>query len=137
MTPTTAAVMPVRAADRAWLPRSRSTYGAPRKMKTKQGTNVTQVVSSAASTAATHGLSEPGVAVGAEERDELHDHDQRARRGLGEGEAADHLAGCEPAVDLDGLLGDVGQHGVGAAEGDQRGAGEEQRLVGEDAVARR
>ncbi|MDG9713607.1 hypothetical protein QC385_36605 [Streptomyces sp. DH10] len=33
---------------------------------------------------------------------------------------------------LDRLLGDVGRDGVGAAEGDQGGAGEEQALGGED-----
>ena len=60
MTPTTAAVIPVSAADSDRLPRSRSTYGAPRKMNTKHGTNVTQVVSSAARTAATHGFRLPG-----------------------------------------------------------------------------
>ena len=43
--------------------------------------------------------------------------------------------GCEPPVDLDGLLGDVGEHGVGAAEGDHGRAGEEQSLVDVDAVA--
>ena len=60
ITPTTAAVMPASAAVSERLPRSRSTYGAPRKMKTKHGTKVTQVVSSAASTAATQGGSAPG-----------------------------------------------------------------------------
>ena len=73
-----------------------------------------------------------GVAVGAEERDELHDHDQRARRGLRQGEAPDHLAGRQPAVGLDGRLRDVGEHGVGAAEGHQRHAAEEDPLVHED-----
>jgi putative transposase len=57
ITPTTAAVMPVSAADSAWLPRSRSTYGAPSRMNRKQGTNVTQVVSNDATTPATHGSS--------------------------------------------------------------------------------
>ena len=79
------------------------------------------------------GVEVAGVAVGADEGDELHHHDQRPGSGLGQGEAADHLARGEPAVDVDGLLRDVGEHGVGAAEGDDRGAGEEQALVDEDA----
>lgn len=37
--------------------------------------------------------------------------------------------GPEPAVVLYGLLGDVGEDGVPAAEGDQRGAGEEDDLL--------
>ena len=53
-------------------------------MNRKHGTNVTQVASSEAEQAATHGSRAPGVAVGAEERDELHDHDQRAGGGLGQ-----------------------------------------------------
>ena len=60
MTPTTAAVMPVRAADSDRLPRSRSMYGAPSRTNRKLGTNVTQVTSSDATTAATHGSSVPG-----------------------------------------------------------------------------
>ena len=80
------------------------------------------------------GVERAGVVVGAEERDELHDHDQRAGGGLGQGQAADHVAGGQPAVGLDGPLGDIGEHGVGAAEGDQGGAGEEQPLLGEDAA---
>ena len=74
------------------------------------------------------------VAVGAEERHELHDHDQRSGRGLGQGQAAHHLPRRQPAVDLHRLLGDVGEHGVRPAEGHDRGAGEEQPLLGEHAV---
>ena len=72
-------------------------------------------------------------AVGADERDELDHHHQRPRGGLGEGQTAHHLAGGQPAVDLDRLLGHERQHGVGAAEGDQGGPGEEQPLVDQDA----
>jgi predicted MFS family arabinose efflux permease len=60
MTPTTAAVMPVRAAETERLPRRRSMWGAPRKMNRKQGTKVTHVVSSAPSRAAAQGLRAPG-----------------------------------------------------------------------------
>ena len=80
------------------------------------------------------GVERAGVAVGAEEGHELDDHDQRAGGGLGQRQAAHHLARRQPAVDLDRLLGHVGEHGVGAAEGDQRGPGEEQPLRGEDAA---
>jgi len=59
ITPTTAAAMPVSAADRRRLPRRRSTCGASRTTKSKDGMNVTQVVSSASRTAAGHGAS-PG-----------------------------------------------------------------------------
>ena len=47
-------------------------------------------------------------------------------RGLGHAEAVQHLARPEPVVVLDRLLRDVGQHGVGAAEGDDRHLGEEE-----------
>ncbi len=39
-----------------------------------------------------------------------------------------------PAVDVDGLVSDIGEHSVGAAKGDDGGAGEEQTLMDEDAV---
>ena len=99
------------------------------------GTKVTQTVSSDARTAATHGLSDAGVAIGAEERDELHHHDQRPGGGLSQREPVDHLAAGHPVVGVDRLLGDVGEHGVGAAEGDHGGAGEELALFDEHAVA--
>lgn len=76
-----------------------------------------------------------GIAERAHERHELDDHDQRAGRRLGKGEAAHHLARCQPPVDRDRLMGHVGEHSVGAAEGDQGGAREEQALVDEDAGA--
>jgi hypothetical protein len=69
---------------------------------------------------------------GAHEADELHDHDQRAGRGLGQAQAIQHLAGLEPAVGLDRLLRDVGQHGVGAAESNHRHLREEYGDVRED-----
>jgi hypothetical protein len=50
-TPTTAAVMPVKAPARVLLLRSRSMQGAPRKMNRKVGTNVTQVASNDADVA--------------------------------------------------------------------------------------
>jgi hypothetical protein len=62
-------------------------------MKMKLGTKVTQVVSSAPTDRGRPGVEAAGVAVGAEEGDELHDHDEWAGRGLGEREAVDHLLG--------------------------------------------
>jgi hypothetical protein len=59
------------------------------------------------------GVQGAGVVVGAEERDELHHHDERSGSGLGQGRAADHVGCGELAVVLDGALRDVGQHGVG------------------------
>ena len=90
----------------------RSMKGAPTKTNTKLGTKVTQVTSNDATTPAVHGESRGGVSMGAEERDELDHHDQRPRRGLGQRQAADHVARGHPAVGLDGLLGDEREHGV-------------------------
>ncbi len=126
MTPTTAAVMAVSAALRRGCSPSFSMWGAPRKMKRKQGMNVTQVVMSAP-TVAPATLScwivPPMTA------DELQHHDERAGRGLGEGETAHHLRMREPAVVFDGLLRNVRQHRIRAAEGDEGGLAEEQALL--------
>lgn len=65
----------------------------------------------------------------------LYDHDERSGRRLGHNQAADHLAGCQPAVDLHRALRHVGQHGIRAPEGHNGGTGEEQRLDREDAVS--
>ena len=70
----------------------------------------------------------------ADEADEGHHHDQRARRGLAERQAVDHLRAAEPLVLLDRALVDVGQHRVGAAEGQQRGLGEEPAHLRQRAV---
>src|SRR5260370_14453515 len=60
ITPTTAAVMAASVAASALLPRSTSTNGAPKKIHRKQGTKVTQVVSSPPSVAASSGGNAPG-----------------------------------------------------------------------------
>ena len=60
------------------------------------------------------GVEGAGRAVGTDESDELHHHDEWTRSGLGQGEASHHLAGCQPRVDLDGTLGHVGQYGIRA-----------------------
>lgn len=56
---------------------------------------------------------------------ELGHHDQRTGGGFGQTETDQHLLGGEPPVG-DGLIGDIAQHGVSAAEGDKGGFGEEQ-----------
>ena len=60
----------------------------------------------------------------ADEGDESHHHDQRARCGFAEGEAVDHLHRCDPLVVFDCGLIDVGQYRIGAAKGQQRRLGE-------------
>ena len=57
----TAAVIPFSAAVRWVLLRSRSTYGASRKMNTNDGTNVTHVVRRAPMVAAAQGSRPPGL----------------------------------------------------------------------------
>lgn len=57
------------------------------------------------------------------------------RRDHFQAEPTHHFSGGEPTEGLHRLLRDVGEDGVGAAEGHQCGAGEEQALFGEDAVA--
>ncbi len=106
----------------ARCPRSFSRYGAPRKIHRKLGTKVTHTVSSDPSMAAGQRIEAAGVAVGAEERHELHHQDQRTRGGFGQAQAVEHFTGAEPAVGFHRLLADVGEHRVGAAEGDHRGA---------------
>ena len=93
------------------------------------------MVSRPPSVPATSGGRRARIAKGAHEAHELGHHDQRPGRGLGEPQAVQHLAGREPAVGLDGGLGDVGEHRIGAAEGHHRHLREEQRDLGED-VAR-
>ena len=70
----------------------------------------------------------------ADEADELQHHDERPRRRLGEAQAIEHLAGLEPAVMLHRLLRDVWQHGIRAAESDERGLAEKQPLAHQRAL---
>ena len=69
------------------------------------------------------------------EADEAEHQDQRPRRGFGQRQAVDHVAGRQPAVALHGLLSDVGEDSVGAAERDHRHLGEEQAHLREDLIA--
>ena len=71
----------------------------------------------------------PGIAIGTEEADELHDLDQRPGRRFRHAETVEHFAGREPVVGVDALLADVGEHRVGPAERDHRRLAEEQRLL--------
>jgi drug/metabolite transporter (DMT)-like permease len=63
--------------------------------------------------------------VAADKADEGHHHDQRPRRGFTQRQPVDHLGRREPAVVPDRALIHIGQHRVGAAEGQQCGLGEE------------
>ena len=82
MTPTTAAVIPVSAAARSRLPRRRSTYGAPSRMKRKHGHERHPRRQQRGDHGGDPGVEVARAAVGADERDELDDHDQRPRGGL-------------------------------------------------------
>ena len=68
----------------------------------------------------------------ASESDELEDHDQGAGCGFGQAEAGDHLSLGEPAVGFHRLLGDIREHGVGAAEGDESGLTEKEAFLDSD-----
>jgi tetratricopeptide (TPR) repeat protein len=127
ITPTTAAVMPVSGAVNFRSPWVDSTSGAPARMNRKLGRKVKKVATAAPAKPASSSMirAEDLLGPGADEADEGHHHDQRPRRGLAQRQAVDHLRAGQPAVGLDPALVDVGQHRVGAAEGDQRGLGEE------------
>jgi hypothetical protein len=73
-----------------------------------------------------HRRQRAGIAVAGEEADELHDHDQRARRRLRHAEPGQHLVGPQPVILLDRLLRDVGENRVRAAERDDGGLAEEE-----------
>ena len=49
------------------------------------------------------------MAVGSQERHELHDHNQRPRRRLGHAQTIEHLGGENPVVNIDRLLLDIGE----------------------------
>ena len=130
ITPTTAAVIAASAPPSARLPRKRLDERRAEEDPEEAGHEGHPGGEHAAERAGDHGMQRARIPKGAHEADELHDHDQRAGRGLGQAQAIQHLAGLEPAVGLDRLLRDVGQHGVGAAEGDDRHLAEEHRDPG-------
>ena len=134
MTPTTAAVMAASAPDSRRLARNCSTNGAPAKIHSIDGTNVTQVVSAAPSTPAATGENGSGIAKGGEEADELRHQDQRPGRRFREAEAVDHFRRGHPAIGRDRLLRHVGEQRIGAAEAHHRELGEEQADAGQHMV---
>jgi len=70
-------------------------------------------------------------AIGGEEAHELGDEDERPRRGFGQGQAVDHFGGAEPAFALHRRLRHVGEHRIGAAEGDHGEFREEDTDLGQ------
>ena len=126
MTPTTAAVIAASAPDSRRLARSGSMNGAPAKIHSIDGVNVTHVVIAAPRTpTAARTVERRCVAVGREESDKLRYQDQRPGRGPGEAEPIDHFRCSHPMVRLDRLLGHIGQQRIGAAEAHHRELGEE------------
>ena len=119
--------MAVSGAVKPSLPWVASTSGPPARMKTKRR----QEGEEGHDTGAGDAGEEQGVGPehacrpAADEADEGHHHDQRPGRGFAQRQAVDHLRPGQPVVVLDRALVDVGQHRVGAAEGQQRGLGEE------------
>ena len=75
------------------------------------------------------------VAVGAEEGHKLHHHDERTRGGFGQAQAVEHFARRQPAIGRNRFLADVGQHGISAAEGDNRRLAEKHGLIEHHVVA--
>jgi hypothetical protein len=61
----------------------------------------------------------------AEVADPGDDHDQRPRSGFAQRQAVHHLRAGQPGVLLDAALIDIGQHGIGTADGEEGGLGEE------------
>ena len=135
ITPTTAAVRADKAAFSDLLPRSFSTNGAPRKIHRKHGVNVTQVASKPPSVPASMGDSPPGSRNAAMKPTNCSTMIKRPGRGLGHAEAIQHLAGFQPAVVLDRLLRDIGEHRIGAAERHHRHLAEEDSDLAEDVGA--
>ncbi len=119
MTPTTAALIPVSAADSAWFPRSFSTDGAPTRMNKKEGTNVAQVVIRAPSVAATHGSNSPGSRYA--ETNATKETTRISGPGVVSASArpTHHFGGVKPTVGVNGLLRYVGQSRISTAKGNE------------------
>lgn len=75
-----------------------------------------------------------GAIPAAKEADKLKHEYKGARGSLGETEAIKHLRSSEPAVIFYGLLGNIGEDGVGTAEGNDRGLGEKDTLRKQDVI---
>ena len=131
MTPTTAAVMPASAPRQRLVVAQPLDEGRAEPDPQKARHEGPPGREQPAQRAGEQRRQRAGIAVGGHEADELHDHDQRARRRLGHAEPVEHLAGPEPAIGLDRLLRHVGEHRIGAAEGDDRHLREEQADLAE------
>lgn len=75
-----------------------------------------------------------GLGPAADKADEGHHHDERPGRCLTERQAINHLWSAQPLVMLDRPLEHIGQHGISAAEGHQRGLGEEPTHLRQDRI---
>ena len=73
---------------------------------------------------------------GGEKADEAGDQDERSGRRFGQTQPVHHLARGQPAIGLHRVLRHVGEHGVGAAEGERGEHGKEARDLVQDAFRR-
>ena len=131
ITPTTAAVIADSAPASALVAAQRLDVGRAEEDPEEAGDEGDPGRQQSAKRGRQHRRQRAGIAIGGHEADELQHHDQRARRGLGHAEAVEHLARLQPVIMLDRLLGDIGQHRIGAAERHHRHLGEEQRDLAE------
>ena len=99
-----------------------------------EGMKVTQVVSRPPMCAAEGRGKALGMIICREVSHELVHHDERARRGLRQTQAVHHLLGHDPVVMAHGLLADVAEHGIGAAEGHDRCLAEQDADIDEGIV---
>jgi len=77
-----------------------------------------------------------GRPVAGEKPDELQHEDQRAGGRLGKAKSAQHFRRGEPMITLDGLLRDIGQYRISAAERHDSHFREEPSNIGVDAAHR-
>ena len=134
MTPTTAAVIAVSApAQRLVAAQGLDERGAQEDPQ-EAGHERHPGGQQAAQRSGHHRIEPARITEGGHEPDELRDHDERAGRRLRHAQAVQHLAWTQPVVMLHGLLGDVGQHGIGTAEGHDRHLAEEDRCLSERAA---
>ena len=75
------------------------------------------------------------MAIGSHEANELHHLDEWPRGGLGHAESVEHLARLQPTIRMYGLLCDIGEHRIGAAEGDHGRFAEEDTCLDENVLS--
>ena len=95
MTPMATAMMVESAADTAWLPRRSSVQSAPGRIHRKTGREGTLMVSSPPTVPANRGSSVASAA-GSEGAYELYNHNEGARRRVGDAEAIEYLCWPQP-----------------------------------------